>query len=287
MKIKTGSLLAGVLLLAFGLVRLPLETTLTRQHREADFGRVKLDLGLRERLGQLGFLAALSGFRTPVADVLWIEAQSAWERVEYGSMNLLMSTVTTLTPKNVNFWDMASWHMAYNASVAAMNDPKQPKIALRRKAQQEYFLLGKDYVEHGIANNPDAYVLYQSLGNIYRYKLEDHCKASLAFEKAAACPGALTYLKRFAAYELSQCPGHEREAWQRLRSLYDMGPQERLPTLEKDLRAMEEKLHLPPEQRVLPSSIKTQDLPENLRKDLDAVEENLHLPPEQRVYKTP
>ena len=46
------------------------------------------------------------------------------------------------------------------------------------------------------------------------------------------------------------CPGHERQAWQRLRALYDMGPQERLPTLEKDLKEMEEKLQLPPEQRV-------------------------------------
>ena len=250
MKSKGGLLMAAILLLAFGWVRLPLETTLTRQHQAAYFGTVKLDLGLRERLGQLGFLAALSGFRTPVADVLWIEAQTAWERVEYGSMNLLMSTATTLTPKNVGFWDIAGWHMAFNASVAAMNDKKQPKLALRRKAQHEYFMLGKDYVEHGIANNPDSYVLYQALGNIYRYKLEDHCDAAIAYEKAAHCPGALTYLKRFAAYELSACPGHEREAWHRLRQLYDMGPQERLPTLEKQLKAMEEKLQLPPEQRV-------------------------------------
>ena len=250
MKRKLGSLLAIVLILGFGVVRLPLETALTRQHQAGGFGRVKLDLSLRERLGQLGFLAALSGFRTPVADLLWIEAQTAWERVEYGPMNLLMSTVTTLTPKNVNFWDIAGWHMAYNASVAAMNDKKQPKLALRRKAQREYFMLGKDYVEHGIANNPDSYVLYQALGNIYRDKLEDHCNASIAYDKAAHCPGVLTFEKRFAAYELSKCPGHEREAWQRLRKLYDMGPQERLPTLEKQLRAMEEKLDLPPEQRV-------------------------------------
>ena len=250
MKTKLGYLLAAILLLVFGLCRLPLETALTRQEQKADFGKVKLDLSLRERLGQLGFLAALSGFRTPVADILWIEAQTAWERVEYGPMNLLMSTVTTLTPKNVNFWDIASWHMAYNASVAAMNDPKQPKIALRRKAQHEYFMLGKDYVEHGIANNPTSYVLYQALGNIYRDKLDDHCNAFVAYDKAAHCPGVLPYEKRFAAYELSKCPGHEREAWQRLRGLYDQGPQERVPTLEKQLKAMEEKLQLPPEQRV-------------------------------------
>ena len=247
---RTRYLFAVLLMLAFGLARVPVETRLTREERAADFGRVKLDLSMRERLSQLGFLAALSGFRTPVADLLWLEAQTAWERVEYGRMNFLMSTVTTLTPKNVNFWDMAAWHMAYNASVAALNNAKEPKIALRVKAQREYFMLGKDYAERGIANNPTSYVLYQTLANIYKYKLDDHLNASRAFDKAAAAPGALSYEKRFAAYELSQVPGREREAWQRLRSLYDLGPQERLPTLEKDLKRMEEKLRLPPEQRV-------------------------------------
>ncbi len=88
------------------------------------------------------------------------------------------------------------------------------------------------------------------MGNIYKDKFQDHWNASLAYAVAAKCPGALTYLKRFSAYQLSEAPGHEREAWQRLRTLYDEGPQERLPTLETDLRRMEEKLGLPPEQRV-------------------------------------
>ena len=242
--------LVAVLVLAFGAVRLPWETRLTREHQAADFGTVKLNLGLREKIGQLGFLAALSGFRTLVADLLWIDAHTAWERVEYGRMNLIFQTVTTLAPHNVNFWEMAAWHMAYNASVAAMNDKKQPKLVLRKKAQHEYFLLGKDYLEQGLANNPKSYTLYQSLGAVYRDKLQDHWNAYLAYDKAKDTPHAPTYEKRFAAYELSQCPGHELEAWKRLRGLYDLGPQEHLPTLEKDLRLMEDKLQLPPEQRV-------------------------------------
>ena len=246
--------LVAVLLLGFGALRLPVEERLTAEHRAAYFGTVKMNLALREKIGQLGFLAALSGFRTLVADLLWIEAHTVWERVEYGRMNLLLGTVTTLAPRNVNFWDMSSWHMAYNASVAALEDRKQPKLALRLKAQREYFLLGKDYAVRGIENNPDAYLLHQSLGNIYKLKFFDHCAASAEFAKAAALPHAPTYEKRFAAYELAACPGHEREAWQMLRKLYDLGPQERLPTLEKDLKDLEEKLQLPPEQRVYKAS---------------------------------
>ena len=240
----------ALLLLAFGAARIPWETRLTQEHHAADFSNVKLSLGLRAKIGQLGFLAALSGFRTLVADLLWIDAQSAWERVEYGRMNLIFQTVTTLAPHNVEFWQMSSWHMAYNASNYARDDRNQPNLARRLLAQRQYFLLGKDYLEQGIANNPRSYLLYEHLGALYRYKFADHCNAFLAYDKAKDAPHAPTYEKRFAAYELSQCPGHELEAWKRLRTLYDMGPSEHLPTLEKDLRLMEDKLQLPAEQRV-------------------------------------
>lgn len=247
-------ILAALTLVVFGAARLPVETRLTQAQRAESFGTVKLNLGLREKIGQLGFLAALSGFRTIVADLLWIDANTAWQRVEYGRMNLMLKTVTTLAPRNAKFWEESAWHMAYNASVYVMNDPKQPKLALRLKAQREYFMLGLEYAKGGIANVPDDYELYQRLGLIYQDKLKDHCAASDAFAKAAACPRAFSYEKRFAAYEMSYCPGHEKEAWALLRKLYDIGPQERLPTLELRLKAMEEKLDLPQEQRVYKSS---------------------------------
>lgn len=270
--------LVTALLLIFGLIRLPLETALTREHHQASFGNVQLNLSLRSKIGQLGFLAALSGFRTLVADLLWIQAHTAWERVEYGTMYFMFNTVTTLAPHNVNFWDVSSWHMAYNASVAVMNDPKEKRIAVKLKKQHEYFLIGKDFLERGIANNPKAYVLHQSLGAIYRDKLKDDWNAFLEYDKAAACPHAPTYEKRFAAYELSKVPGHEREAYDRLKKLYDMGPQERLPTLEKDLQRMEEVLNIPEDQRVYKTPVKN---------PLDEIDQKLGVPEEQRVYKTP
>lgn len=242
--------LGTLLVLAFGLVRMPFERGLARERTASAVNSVALDLSVREKVTQNEFIAALGGFRSLVADVLWVEALTDWERVEYGKMNLKFNTVTTLVPHNVMFWDMAGWHMAYNASVAAMEDRSEPKIAVRKKRQHEYFLLGKDYIERGIANNPHSAVLNHQLGEIYQRKLEDHLAASAAYDRAAACPDALSYEKRMAAYELAKVSGHEREAWQHLRALYDMGPQERLPTLEKDLKETEEKLDLPPEQRV-------------------------------------
>ena len=55
-------------------------------------------------------------------------------------------------------------------------------------------------------------------------------------------PEAAPWDKRFSAYELSYCEGREREAYERLRSLYDEGEKERLPTLIKRLNFLEDKL---------------------------------------------
>lgn len=247
---KKGCAIALAILMLFGAAKWQFEQRLTWLHRAAFFHGAKLDLTMRQQIGQTGFLAALSGFRSVVADYLWIEAHTAWEQTEWGRMALLFNNVTALQPRNVMFWDMAAWHMGWNASLAALENPKQPREALRIKAQREYFKLAEDFLLRGIQNNPDRYTLYESLGRLYREKFQDHCKASVWFDKASKFPKAPGYEKRFAAYELSQCPGHEREAYEWLAKLYNMGEKERLPTLLKWLNFLEEKLNIPPGQRV-------------------------------------
>jgi hypothetical protein len=237
-----------LLLLAFGALRLPIESALAQQHRSAYFHEAELGLGLREQIGQLGFLAALSGFRSLVADVVFIQAHVAWERTQWGRVLLLFREATTLQPRSILFWDMAAWHMAWNASVAALHDPAQPDDLLRRKAQREYVALGKDFLERGIKNNPDRPKLYESLARLYKEKLNNHAAAARCYAKAAALPGAPEYDKRFAAYELSSAPGEERAAYQALRSLYDRGEHERLPTLLTRLKFLEQELNIPLDQ---------------------------------------
>jgi tetratricopeptide (TPR) repeat protein len=234
----------------FGAARLPMEHAISATHRELHLRAVDFNLGLREQLGQLGFAAALSGFRSLVADALFIQAHVAWERTEWGRVLLLFRQVTTLQPRAILFWDMAAWHMAWNASVAALNDPTQPRLALRVKAQREYFQLGKDFLERGIQNNPERPQLYEALARLYRDKYIDHEHAAEFFAKAAALPGAPSYEKRFAAYELSHCEGREREAYEDLRRLYDLGENERLPTLLSRLQELERKLDIPLDQRI-------------------------------------
>lgn len=240
------------LILAFSVMKLPAERALSLQHRSGSAGQFAdvVNVDLREKIGQLGFVAALSGFRAMLADFLFIQAHVAWERTEWGRVLFLFRQVTTLQPHVPLFWDMAAWHMAWNASTAAMNDQTQPRLALRVKAQREYFALGKDFLERGIKNNPDKPQLYEALARLYREKYNDHAHASEFYAKAAALPEAHSYDKRFSAYELSYCDGREQEAYERLRALYNEGEKERLPTLIKRLKFLEEKLNVPPEQRI-------------------------------------
>ena len=240
----------GLSMALFGVAKLPMEQAISREHRRLHFRAVDFNLDLREQVGQLGFIAALSGFRSLVADVLFIQAHVAWERTEWGRVLLLFRQVTTLQPRAVLFWDMAAWHMAWNASTAALNDPRQPRLALRIKAQREYFALGKDFLERGIKNNPDRPQLYEALARLYRDKYNDHEHAAEFFAKAAKLPGAPSYAKRFAAYELAQCAGRERDAYDRLHALYASGEKERVPTLLRHLKELEIKLDIPLDQRI-------------------------------------
>jgi len=237
-------------LLLWGAARVPAEHALFITRVQSHLLSVPVDLSLREQLSQTGFVALLSGFRSLAADLLFIKAHIAWERTEWGRVLILFRQATTLQPRAVLFWDMAAWHMAWNASAAAARDPAQPRLALRIKAEHEYWDIGRDFLERGIKNNPDRPELLEALARLYRDKYKDHLRAAEYFDKAAGKPGAHSYTRRFAAYELSYCEGREQEAYDRLSRLYQAGGQERLPTLISRLKFLEDKLNLPLDQRI-------------------------------------
>jgi hypothetical protein len=239
-------------LLLFGMARLPLERSLDEAHRAANLRAASLDVGLREQIGQLAYAAALSGFRSLVAAFLWIEAHTAWEQTAWGRMAGLFQSVTSLQPRSLIYWDLASWHMAWNASIAARENPKEPSEFLRRRAEREYHELGRDFLQRGIANNPDGYLLHERLGIMLRDKFKDHCGAADSFARAADKPGAPPYVKRLAAYELAACPGREREAYEKLRAIYLLGEDERLPRVITLINELEAKLDIPTADRLAP-----------------------------------
>jgi hypothetical protein len=242
--------IAIVLLAVFGSIKLPVEQSLDAAQEQSGLRNSRMNLELRERIGQMGFLAALSGFRSPVAALLWMKAHNAWERTEWGRMAGLFDAVTTLQPRSLLYWDLAAWHMAWNASAAALRNPLQPSEPLRIRQQRQYFKLGRHYLERGIKNNPESFFLFRSLGILLRDKFEDHCGAGDAFLKASYLPNSPPYLRRFAGYELAKCPGRERIAYEILSRIHHEDPDQRKPTLISTLQELEKKLDVPQAERI-------------------------------------
>ncbi len=235
----------------FGMLKLPVETALQDELRPREERQSRLTLSMREQLGQLASVAVLSGFRSMVAAFVYVDGHMAWERTEWGRLRRLLDLTVTLQPKAWSYWDSASWHMAWNASVAKSRDMTIPMEALRRKAQLEYFDLGVDFAQRGIRNNPTSWQLRLRLASIYRDKLDNPCLAAEQMLLGGKLPGAPGYMTRQGAYLLADCPGREEEAYKLLRDLYLEGERQRLPTLLKKLQSLESQLAIPASDRVI------------------------------------
>lgn len=236
-------------LLMFGALKWPIERQLAADQAKATFRTGTLNLSMRQQIGQQSFLAALSGFRSLVANFLWYQANEAWARTEWGRVANYVNIVTTLQPRDIRFWDEGAWQMGWNAASATLQDRKL-REAQKQYTFRKYLEQAEAILKRGIANNPERWQLYFTLGNLYRDRFVDHCRAAEAYADAAQRKGAPGYMTRFVGYELAKCPGKEQEAYEHLKSLYLKGEQEHLPALLSSLEALQEKLNIPKEQRV-------------------------------------
>jgi hypothetical protein len=244
------TLLAIGALLVFGVFKNPAEQHMLVRQRESGFQLARIHEDVRTQLGQMGFIAALSGFRAVMSDLLWIRAGAAFEETDWNRLEMFMHTATQLQPRAVVFWEMAHFHMAYDAATAKREDVlRQPKESLRRRAEREYVEIGERFLQRGIEFNPDNSRLLEHLGNLYRNRMRDHWRAAQCYAAASEKPGAMAYLRRFAAFELAQVPGMEQEAYAQLCALYREGPAQHVPTLLHYLEVLAEKLAVPVEQR--------------------------------------
>ena len=243
-----GRIVGILVLLVWGIAKFPVEARLEKRMQDTRLGGYRPTASLRQQAGQAGFLAALGGLRAAVADLLWIQANTAWEHVQYGRMKLLFDTCTAMQPRRVNFWDVSAWHMAWNGAAHIENTEHDPIV--RKAEMREFFELGRDFLLRGIENNPDSWELYDRLGFLYRDKFKDMAKASAAYEEASMRPGHLDYTRRFAAYYLAEVPGRERDAYGRLIGLFREGENEWLLTLLHQIQKLEARLDIPDEQRI-------------------------------------
>jgi len=132
-------------------------------------------------------IAALGGFRTVAADLLWLRAERAWDGGSWWAIVPLLDTVTQLDPHFILAWKVYGWHCAYNLNVES-----------ETLVDKRYWLQrGLNVLEKAVEANPDRWEMYFELGWTYYDRAHEPYRASEWFYKADQFPDAPSYVTRF------------------------------------------------------------------------------------------
>jgi tetratricopeptide (TPR) repeat protein len=231
---------------------------------EQDFLRYRgftMTRHLRDELGQGLTIGVLSGMRSVVADLVWFNVTLAWMNEQWFRMGPYINLCMVLQPRATVFPDMGGWHLAWNASVAAMEDRTQPNELRRLKAKRFWIDRGLEIYLRGIANNPEYWRLWADTGILYDQRLKDYPKAAEYYQRASELPNAPIYLERFSAimYDDKHAK-NDQAAYERWVALWKrLTPEQRAmkfhegDRIESEIRKLEQKLSIPNEKRVFPN----------------------------------
>lgn len=281
-------LLATLVILIGGLIRLPLEIPLARELQARHLAEEKVNLALRDELGQSFFIAVLGGFRSLVASVVELETIDSWQAQDFAKVDAAYALCTRLQPRVWHYWDFRAWMSSHNAfDHFKYEDMTRPGL-------QPW--IGQNLVDHAIAvlkegtqHLPEEYRLRQSIAILMADREKnakaDYLEASQWYYKAWQLRPRNRFLYRFYVYYLARSPGHELEAWPLLVEMYNTGigqppdkPTDRTPTcitllaqLYPKVKALQPGTTLPPElEKDLPKILAAEQLrEEKIQKRLD------------------
>jgi hypothetical protein len=267
------AVLVALLLGLWAPFKIAWERDIAREQDLLRYHGVSMTRQLRDQLGQGLTIGVLSGMRSVVADLLWLNVTIAWENQEWFKMEGFINLCTALQPRSITFWDIGGWQLAWNASVAANRDPKQPNELRRLKGSQFWIQKGLDVYKRGIENNPEHFKLWADTALLYQMRLADYEKrsglpaaaardyrnAAYYYEQANQRPDVPIFYERFPAY-MYEDAGDDQDAyaawkalWYRLTPAQRLMPQHAVDKVESSIRKLEIKLSIPKEKRVFPN----------------------------------
>lgn len=198
---------AGALLVLalWGVCKIPLEQKMTQEQRKAAYGfSGPTAVALREKVGQGLVLAALGGFRGLAANALMLQAHGAWEEQQWVRVRSSLELATVLQPRVAAFWDLAAWHLAWNAAVSAERYSGEPSETRRKIEARRWVEAGRALLERGTKAVPEKALLFQRLGDLYWQRLGDYQAAAQCYREALEKGDAPPYLERFVGYALDK-----------------------------------------------------------------------------------
>ena len=253
---KLGKGLLGVcILLVTGIAAGPMESQL-----QSNIQQRPLELqNLEEGAGQGLVLAILGGFRTLVADILWLRTMYTWEEENLEKTHSLIQFTTTVDPRPKFFWingariianDMPHWEDAQEDTPAKT---RWKTISLARSAIE---LLEKAQAHH--ADKPDMIL---EIGHININRLRDMETAARYYLHAyTEYETAPYYIARLYA-QLLRRMGRNREAYEYLKRLHPTLPDgviyAQKSVVLRRIRILEKTLGIPSKNAYQPKPIQT------------------------------
>ncbi len=231
MKATLHLLLACTLLALGGALLLPASRALRQVEQDAGLRLPPPNARETDALGQQLFIFTLGGLRSLSAEILALDATSAWTEGDWPRLARRWKSITTLCPQRINYWVRASRDMHTNAASALSNDKRLDERERIRQALL-YLEEGERFLLEGIANNPGDPTLYARLGDLYSdiYRRPQYARAVEAYREAIRHGASERYFARQIFYNLCRIRGREQEAWQLGRLLYEEKEQ-RVPSV--------------------------------------------------------
>lgn len=140
-------------------------------------------------------IAALGGFRTVAADLLWMKVDNLWDGGAWYLLPSVMESVVQLDPYFLLAWQVYGWHLAYNLNAESLLD-----------VDKRYWLdQGLQVLERAVMINSDSSEMTQELAWALYDRAHDLDKAAEYFYRAAELPEAKAFSARlyYRAYEQS------------------------------------------------------------------------------------
>lgn len=241
---------AAVLFLAIGgMLTKPWAETLRQREQAAGLQHDMPDIDRTDALSQQLALFTLGGLRSLAAEILSLDATSAWVERDWPRAESRWQTITMLAPKRVNYWVSAARDMGVNASADSSVDPRLSSVE-QATLSASYFERGLRFLKDGIRNNPDSVLLYCRLGDMLSdlYRRPRFGEAAASYHRAVEM-GAPDLYARQEFYNLCRIRGREREAYALGRKLFEKR-ENHVPSVSCLLFVLQNILDLPENERL-------------------------------------
>ena len=250
------TVLVLLVFLGLGLLMRPLEVPAWQTVKSR---QIELNLeGVEGALGQGLVIGVLGGFRTIVADFMWLQLNHHWEKRERVKVDALIRLVTMLDPRPDFFWingarmtayDVPNWRIREAGGYNVVPEVLKREID-REQAEQAFALLRRALEFH-----PDNPKVHLEFAQIYLNRLKDFENAAQWFLSASHQENAPFYAARIHA-ELLRRMDKDQQAYTFLKGLFLSLPDDN-PYAQKDIvleriRELEGELGIPEMLRFLP-----------------------------------